>query len=247
MRTYGLIGYPLTHSFSQQYFTHKFIELGINDAEYFNFSIPSINDLNGIIAAHPNLCGFNITIPYKKKVLTFLTDADQTVQELGACNCVHIQDGKLKGYNTDVIGFEHSLSPYLKSHHQKALILGTGGAAAAVAYVLQKRKIDYQFVSRHGDASNLSYGQLNAPIIQAHTLIINTSPVGQYPNLHEYPALPYEHLGSSHHLFDLIYNPTETAFLQKGKAQGATIQNGYEMLVLQAEASWKIWNGFSAE
>ncbi len=242
MRTYGLIGYPLTHSFSQQYFTQKFFDLGIIDAEYFTFSIPSIIDLNEIIRTHPNLCGFNITIPYKKKVLAFLTHADETVQELGACNCVHIINGELFGYNTDVIGFEKSLKPFLKPHHQKALILGTGGAAAAVAYVLRKLNIEFQFVSREAGESNLSYEQLNAGIIEDHTLIVNTSPVGQYPNINDAPALSYECLSAKHHLFDLIYNPNETSFLQKGKSKGATIQNGYEMLVLQAEASWDIWN-----
>ncbi len=242
MRTYGLIGYPLTHSFSQHYFTQKFFDLGIIDAEYFTFSIPSINDLNGIISTHTNLCGFNITIPYKKKVLAFLTHADETVQELGACNCVHIINGELFGYNTDVIGFEKSLKPFLKPHHQKALILGTGGAAAAVAYVLRKLNIEFQFVSREAGESNLSYEQLNAGIIEDHTLIVNTSPVGQYPNINDAPALPYECLSAKHHLFDLIYNPNETSFLQKGISKGATIQNGYEMLVLQAEASWDIWN-----
>jgi shikimate dehydrogenase len=243
MRTYGLIGYPLTHSFSQQYFTKKFIELGVNDAEYFTFSIPAINDLNEIIDTHPNLCGFNITIPYKKKVLSFLTYADETVTALGACNCVQIKNGQLFGYNTDVIGFEKSLKPFLKPHHQKALILGTGGAAAAVAYVLRKLNIEFQYVSREAGEPNLSYEQLNAGIINDHSLIVNTSPVGQYPNINEAPALPYECLGTKHHLFDLIYNPNETSFLQQGKSRGATIQNGFEMLVLQAEASWDIWNG----
>ncbi|MEI6265017.1 MAG: shikimate dehydrogenase [Sphingobacteriia bacterium] len=242
MRTYGLIGFPLTHSFSQQYFTQKFFELGINDAEYFTFSIPDIKDLNEIIATHPNLCGFNITIPYKKKVLPFLTHASETVKALGACNCVHIKNGELFGYNTDVIGFEKSLQPFLKPHHQKALILGTGGAAAAVAYVLGKLNIEFQFVSREASELNLSYEQLNAGIIFDHTLIVNTSPVGQYPNINDAPALPYEYLSSQHHLFDLIYNPNETSFLQQGKTKGATIQNGFEMLVLQAEASWDIWN-----
>ncbi len=245
MRTYGLIGYPLTHSFSQQYFTQKFFDLGIIDAEYFTFSIPAISDLNEIITTHPNLCGFNITIPYKKKVLPFLTHADKTVQELGACNCVHIKNGELFGYNTDVIGFEKSLKPFLKPHHQKALILGTGGAAAAVAYVLRKLNIEFQFVSREAGESNLSYEQLNDGIIHDHTLIVNTSPVGQYPNINDAPELPYQSLSTQHHLFDLIYNPNETSFLQKGKSKGATIQNGFEMLVLQAEASWDIWNNIN--
>ncbi len=245
MRTYGLIGYPLSHSFSQQYFTQKFFDLGITDAEYFTFSIPAINDLNEIIATHPNLCGFNITIPYKKKVLSFLTHADETVTVLGACNCVHIKNGQLLGYNTDVIGFEKSLKPFLQPNHQKALILGTGGAAAAVAYVLGKLNIEFQFVSRDEGESNLSYEQLNDRIINDHTLIVNTSPVGQYPNINEAPALPYDNIGTQHHLFDLIYNPNETSFLQNGRSRGATIQNGYEMLVLQAEASWDIWNDIS--
>ncbi|TAH08757.1 MAG: shikimate dehydrogenase [Sphingobacteriia bacterium] len=242
MRTYGLIGFPLTHSFSQQYFTQKFFDLGINDAEYFTFSIPAINDLNEIIATHPNLCGFNITIPYKKKVLPFLTQASETVKALGACNCVNVKNGELFGYNTDVIGFEKSLQPFLKPHHQKALILGTGGAAAAVAYVLGKLNIEFQFVSRESSELNLSYEQLNAGIINDHTLIVNTSPVGQYPDINDAPALPYDCMNAQHHLFDLIYNPSETLFLQQGKSKGATIQNGFEMLVLQAEASWDIWN-----
>lgn len=245
MRTYGLIGYPLTHSFSQHYFAQKFLKLDITDAEYFSFSIPSISDLNNILSTHPNLCGFNITIPYKKKILNFLTHADETVKELGACNCVYIKNEQLFGYNTDVIGFEKSLMPFLQPHHQKALILGTGGAAAAVAYVLRKLNIEFKFVSREAGESNLSYEQLNAGIINDHTLIVNTSPVGQYPNINEAPELPYECLGTQHHLFDLIYNPNETSFLQKGKSRGATIQNGYEMLVLQAEASWDIWNDIS--
>ena len=245
MRTYGLIGYPLTHSFSQQYFTQKFIELGITDAEYFTFSIPGISELDNIIATHPNLCGFNITIPYKKKVLSFLTHADETVTALGACNCVHIKEGKFKGYNTDVIGFEKSVKPFLKPHHQKALILGTGGAASAVAHVLRKLNIEFQYVSRQAGESNLSYEQVNASIINDHTLIVNTSPVGQYPNINDAPVLPYEYLSTKHHLFDLIYNPSETSFLKKGKSRGATTQNGYEMLVLQAEASWDIWNNIS--
>ncbi len=246
MRTYGLIGYPLTHSFSQQYFTKKFIDLGINDAEYFTFSIPTINDLSEIIESHSKLCGFNITIPYKKQVLTFLNSADDTVRQLGACNCVYIKEGKLLGYNTDVIGFEKSLKPFLQEHHQKALILGTGGAAAAVAFVLQKLNIDFQFVSREPSINQLSYDQLNHQVVKDHTLIVNTSPVGQFPNTNDTPELPYESLGEQHHLFDLIYNPAETTFLQKGKLQGATIQNGHEMLVLQAEASWNIWNDLLA-
>lgn len=242
MRTYGLIGYPLTHSFSEKYFTNKFQQLGITDAEYFTFSIPSIDELHLIIKTHQNLFGFNITIPYKKQVLTFLNDADENVKAMNACNCVLIKEGQLKGYNTDVVGFEQSLMPFLKHHHKKALILGTGGAAAAVEFVLKKLYINYQFVSRNSTNDNLMYSDLNESIISDHTLIINTSPVGQFPVTDQSPSIPYQFINSKHHLFDLIYNPVETSFLQKGKAMGASTQNGYEMLVLQAEESWRIWN-----
>ncbi len=242
MRTYGLIGYPLTHSFSEKYFTNKFLQLGINDAAYFTFSISSIDQLNLIIKAHKNLCGFNITIPYKKQVLDFLNDADVTVKAINACNCVRIEDGKLVGYNTDVIGFEQSVMPFLKPYHNKALILGTGGAAAAVEFVLKKLHISYQLVARNSTGGHLSYIDLNESIMSNHTLIINTTPVGQFPAIDQSPAIPYQLITSKHHLFDLIYNPVESSFLQKGKDMGASTQNGYEMLVLQAEESWRIWN-----
>ncbi len=242
MRTYGLIGYPLTHSFSEKYFSNKFKQLGITDAEYLTFSIPSIDELQLIIKSNQNLCGFNITIPYKKQVLAFLDAADEAVKAMSACNCVSIKDGQLVGYNTDVVGFENSLKPFLKLYHNKALILGTGGAAAAVEFVLKKLHINYQLVSRNSNPNNIVYSELTESIMSEHALIINTSPVGQYPATDQSPAIPYQFITSKHHLFDLIYNPAETSFLQKGKAMGASIQNGYEMLILQAEESWKIWN-----
>lgn len=242
MRTFGLVGYPLTHSFSQKYFTEKFHQLGITNAAYLNFSIPTIDELAEILIAHPDLCGFNITIPHKKHVLSFLHEQTDTVKQMGACNCVKISNGKLIGYNTDVVGFEQSLKPFLKPNHQQALILGSGGAAAAVEYVLNKLNIQFKIVSRDPSPHQISYDALNEELMASHTLIVNTSPVGQYPAVQEAPAIPYAYIGSQHHLFDLIYNPTETLFLQKGKAQGATIQNGSEMLVLQAEESWRIWN-----
>lgn len=242
MRTYGLIGYPLTHSFSEKYFTNKFKLLGITDAAYYTFSIQSIDELILIIKEQQNLCGLNITIPYKKQVLAFLTDADDTIKAMNACNCIRIKDGQLVGYNTDVIGFENSLKPFLKPNHNKALILGTGGAAAAVEFVFKKLNINYHLVSRKASVDLLTYSDLNESIMSEHTLIINTSPVGQYPAIEQSPAIPYQFITSKHHLFDLIYNPAETSFLQKGKAMGASIQNGYEMLVLQAEESWRIWN-----
>lgn len=242
MRTFGLVGYPLTHSFSQKYFTNKFHQLGISNAAYINFSIPSINELEDILKAHTNLVGFNVTIPHKKHILPFLNEQTDAVKQMGACNCVKILDGKLIGYNTDVIGFEQSLKPFLKTYHQQALVFGSGGAAAAVEYVLNKLQIQYKIVSRNPTSNQLSYEALNKDWIETHTILINTSPVGQYPAVNDAPVIPYTFIGNQHHLFDLIYNPSETLFLQKGKAQGATIQNGAEMLVLQAEESWRIWN-----
>ena len=242
MRLFGLLGYPLSHSFSQKYFTDKFAALGLTDHVYENFSLPSIDELTAVLAAKTDLCGFNITIPYKKQVIAFLDDASEVVKAIGACNCVQIKNGKRTGYNTDVVGFEQSLLPFLKTKHTKALILGTGGASAAVAYVLAKRGIAVQYVSRNTGTGAIAYSDLDAGILSTHHLIINCTPLGMYPNVEECPAIPYELLTPEHHLYDLIYNPAETKFLAKGKAQGATIQNGQEMLVLQAEESWRIWN-----
>jgi shikimate dehydrogenase len=242
MRLFGLLGYPLTHSFSQKYFTEKFQKLGITDAAYDNFSIPDITELSIILASKKELEGFNITIPYKKEVTRFLDEASEPVKKMGACNCVKISDGKLKGFNTDVVGFQQSLQPFLKPYHKSALILGTGGASAAVEYVFQQLQIPYQFVSRTESIKAITYQDLSKEIIESHQLIINTSPLGMFPNVEVCPEIPYEFLTPSHHLFDLIYNPTETKFLKFGKQQGTTIQNGFEMLILQAEESWRIWN-----
>jgi shikimate dehydrogenase len=242
MKRYGLIGYPLTHSLSQQYFTNKFSEEGIEDCIYDRFSIPSIQDLHAILDNHKDLCGFNITIPYKKEVLAFLTERSKAVEEVGACNCVKIEDGKLIGYNTDVIGFENSLVPFLKPAHNKALVLGTGGAALAIVYVLEKLGINYAYVSRTAAAGQFSYNNLDADVMAEYTLIINTTPLGMFPNIEACPDIPYSLLTPSHHLFDLTYNPAESTFLAKGKQMGATIQNGQQMFVEQAEQSWRIWN-----
>lgn len=243
MRLFGLVGYPLTHSFSQHYFTHKFSSLGIGDECYYkNFSIPDIEELPYLLIQKKFLDGFNITIPYKKQIIPFLHQLTPEVAEMGACNCVRIQHKKLIGYNTDIFGFENSLKPFLQKNHTHALVLGTGGAAAAVEFVLRKLNISYLNVSRSAANQSIQYAALNKEIISQYQLIINTSPVGQYPNVDASPLIPYEFLGPKHHLYDLIYNPTETRFLQMGKAQGASVQNGYEMLVLQAEESWRIWN-----
>lgn len=242
MRLFGLLGYPLTHSFSQKYFTEKFKELGISNASYENFSIPDIQELTNILDSKKGLEGFNITIPYKKSVIDFLDELSEPVKKMGACNCVKIIDGKLKGFNTDIVGFQKSLQPFLKPVHQKALIFGTGGASAAVEYVFQQLNIAYQFVSRNTSEKAISYNDLTQDILETHQLIINTTPLGMYPNLDACPDIPFQFITEKHHLFDLIYNPIETRFLKLGKQQGASIQNGYEMLILQAEESWRIWN-----
>ena len=241
MRNFGLIGYPLSHSFSQGFFREKFTSENILDADYTNYPIPSIHDFS-TLWNDQNLQGLNITIPYKKEVIPFLQHPSSVVKTIQACNCIRRYNNELYGYNTDVIGFQKSLAPFLKLHHTAALILGTGGAAAAVEWVMQNLNIQYQFVSRKVGINTITYNQLNAAVVESHTLIINTSPVGMYPNVNEAPVIPYEAISSQHHLFDLIYNPSETLFLSKGKAQGATIQNGLEMLHIQADESWKIWN-----
>ena len=242
MRQFGLIGFPLSHSFSKGYFANYFSTENILDVQYENYPIESIDLLTSLWEKYPTLSGLNVTIPYKKLVLPFLQYPSSVVQSIQACNCIRLYDGALYGYNTDVIGFEKSLLPYLQSQHQKALIFGTGGAAAAVEWVLKKLGITYQLVSRTATDGCITYAALTPEIIAVHTLLINTSPVGMSPNIDEAPNLPYEAITSKHHLYDLIYNPAETKFLAMGAAKGATTQNGLEMLYLQADASWEIWN-----
>lgn len=242
MKRYGLIGYPLTHSFSQKYFSEKFLRDGMTDHVYENFPIESIAALKEVLSSHNDLRGLNVTIPYKKEVLSYLDESSPAVELIGACNCIKITKGKLSGFNTDVIGFEKSLRPFLKSEHRAALILGTGGAALAVAYVMQQLGIHYQYVSRQKATNTITYADIDQQIIEAHTLIINTTPLGMYPSVNDCPPLPYEWISSENHCFDLIYNPAETLFLQKAAVQKATVQNGAEMLIIQAEESWRIWN-----
>lgn len=241
MRQFGLIGYPLSHSFSQKFFTEKFLKENIVNAQYDNFPIASIESFDALWKEHPSLEGLNVTIPYKKEVIAFLQHSSPVVQAIKACNCIRKFNNELYGYNTDVIGFEKSLLPFLKAHHTHALILGTGGASAAVQWVLQKLNIQYQVVSRKGNA-NLTYDQLSASVIESHTLIINTSPLGMFPNVNEAPPIAYEAITAQHHLYDLVYNPIETLFMKNGLAKGATVQNGLDMLHIQAEESWIIWN-----
>jgi shikimate dehydrogenase len=242
MRLFGLIGFPLSHSFSKKFFTEKFEKEGLDDCRYELFPIESINQLEDVVRKHPELAGLNITIPYKEQVLSFLDEKDDAVKKIKACNCIVIKDGKWKGYNTDVLGFERSLREKLGPNHTKALILGTGGAAKAVEFVLTRLKIPSRYVSRTPSGDNYSYEQLTSSVIADYPLIVNTTPLGMYPSVNEAPQLPYEALTSRHYLFDLVYNPEKSLFLQKGEQQGATINNGYQMLVIQAEESWKIWN-----
>ncbi len=238
---YGLIGYPLSHSFSPGYFKEKFAKAEI-DAVYRLFPLANIKELPKLLAEHSSLSGLNVTIPYKEQVIPFLDDIDEAAKTIGAVNCIKINSNKLKGYNTDIIGFKKSLAPLLQQQHTKALILGTGGAAKAVAYVLDKFNIDYKLVSSSGKTDTIAYEDISTATVQEHTLIINTTPLGMHPNTDACPDIPYSALGEAHLLYDLIYNPEETTFLKRGKAQGANTKNGYEMLVLQAEASWDIWN-----
>ncbi|RYE26100.1 MAG: shikimate dehydrogenase [Sphingobacteriales bacterium] len=238
---YGLIGYPLTHSFSPAYFNSKFQREGI-DAIYHSFSIPDIKELPELLVAHPQLRGLNVTIPYKQTVLPYLTVLDETAMAVGAVNCIAIDDNHAIGYNTDVIGFEQSLLPLLKPHHTQALVLGTGGASKAVTFVLNKLHIPYQMVSRISSADAVSYDELTDELVASHTLIINTTPMGMHPEVEVMPRIPSAAIGAQHLLYDLVYNPEETLFLKMGRLRGATAKNGLEMLHLQAEAAWHIWH-----
>ena len=242
MRAFGLIGYPLGHSFSKKYFTDKFEREGITGNAYELYPIEEIGELEELLLSTPDLEGLNVTIPYKEQVIGFLDSMSPVVEEIGACNCIHIQDGRLMGHNTDVIGFSKSLLPKLKPHHNKALLLGTGGSSKAVAYVLKELGIAFLQVSRTPTEGMIGYEEIDQSMLETHTLLINTTPVGMYPNIEKAPAIPYAFIGPDHYLFDLVYNPERTRFLQEGALRGATVENGSEMLVIQAEASWEIWN-----
>lgn len=295
VRLFGLIGFPLSHSFSEQYFTEKFQREEIKEAMYRKFPITDINLVPDLIKCHPNLKGFNVTIPYKETIIPLLDELDETAKQVGAVNTVVCQASatlsltnnnaldatnnvpfRLKGYNTDVYGFRQSIKPFLASHHERALILGTGGASKAVEYVLRSIGVECVFVSRsdfgsaqsdianpndnsaQSDTANpndntaqsnnapnrtiLKYSDLNEYVIGMCKLIVNCTPVGTFPNVNEAPDIPYEYITSDHFLYDLVYNPAETEFLRRGKERGAMIQNGYDMLKMQAEKAWTIFN-----
>lgn len=249
MRLFALIGYPLTHSFSKKYFTEKFEREAISNCRYELLELPNYQDFPTLIASHPDLVGLNVTIPHKQNVIPFLDELDAaSAARIGAVNTIKVlTNGRLKGYNTDYYGFRLSLEQWLhrlnvSPIHLKALVLGNGGAAKAVFTALEDVQIPYQIVSRQNTPSTISYEDLTAEIISTHHLIINTSPVGTYPKSDECPAIPYEWVNEQHLLYDLVYNPTETLFLKKGKQQNAQTHNGLSMLQLQAEKAWEIWN-----
>jgi shikimate dehydrogenase len=242
MRRFGLIGKTLKHSFSKGFFEKKFSEQGIKDCSYDNFELPSINEFPNIIVNNPELKGLNVTIPYKEEVLQFLNSKNEIVESIGACNCIKIVGAELHGFNTDAVAFKNSLQKYLKPHHKCALVLGTGGASKAVQYALKQLGIDFLLVSRRKQENQLGYEDVSRDIIEGHQIIINTTPVGMFPNVAQDPPIPYKVLTPDHLLYDLIYNPAKTKFLLYGEEKGAQIINGYEMLVAQAEESWRIWN-----
>lgn len=245
MDKYGLIGYPLGHSFSISYFNEKFKNEGI-DAVYENYEIPTIEQLPEVLDTNPELRGLNVTIPYKEKVISYLDSLSPEASEIGAVNVIKIEHkGKktvLKGYNSDVIGFTRSIEPLLEPYHKKALILGTGGASKAIEFGLRSLKLETLKVSRTGKDGAISYTDITPEMMKEYNVIVNCTPCGMFPHADECPDLPYNAMDNHTLLYDLIYNPDETLFLTKGKKQGAIIKNGLEMLLLQAFASWEFWN-----
>ena len=250
MKRYGLIGYPLGHSFSKNFFNEKFHSENI-DAEYVNFEIPTIEDFNKIIKANPTLCGLNVTIPYKEQVIGYLDELDKDAAAIGAVNVIKIEriKGKtrLTGFNSDVMGFTQSIESLLEPHHKKALILGTGGASKAINYGLKSLGLETVFVSRYERPGTIQYEKITPDVIQEYNVIVNCTPCGMYPHIDECPLLPYEAMDNKTLLYDLLYNPDQTLFMKKGAAKGATVKNGLEMLLLQAFASWEFWNGTSTD
>ena len=243
MKIYGLIGNPLGHSFSQKFFTQKFAKENIPDCSYLNFEIKDLDKEIPGLKKDPLIHGLNVTIPHKSAIISYLDNVSAECKAIGACNCIKITKGKWAGYNTDTTGFEKSFNPLLQPQHTRALILGTGGSSKAVAYVLKKLKIDFLFVSRKKEQQNtVSYDFLTPDLMREYPIVINTTPLGMYPNLNGYPQLPYEAISERNYFFDLIYNPSKTLFLSKAEEKGALIKNGEKMLSIQAEESWKIWN-----
>ena len=239
---FGLVGKDIAYSFSKGYFTQKFSGLNLVDHSYENFDLQHIGEFKDLINNHKDLKGLNVTIPYKESVIPYLDKVDQKAAKIGAVNTIKFTEEGLIGYNTDVFGFRDSIEPHIKKHHNKALILGTGGASKAVAFVFEELDIAHTFVSRNPGPNQLSYDDLTQSIMETHTILVNCTPLGTSPNITAKPSLPYQFINDLHLLFDLIYNPEKTAFLKEGEAHGATILNGHKMLAIQAEKSWEIWN-----
>ena len=243
MKLYGLIGYPLGHSFSKEYFTEKFKREKLTDCFFEAFPIPSIDELSLVLKNNPSLKGFGVTIPYKEQVLRYVDEISEDVKSIGAANCIRISANKLIAYNTDIIGFEISFRKHLKPSHTQALVLGTGGASKAVQFVLKKLNINFLVVTRNEIAQKgfIKYPEITEAIDE-YPVIINCTPVGMFPHENLAPDIPYQLLTPNHYLYDLVYKPAKTLFLQKGEEAGAITENGYEMLVIQGEENWKIWN-----
>ncbi len=244
MRKFGLIGKNISYSFSRNYFKNKFTKEKINDATYVNFDLEDISHFHEQTKKLADIAGFNVTIPYKESIIPYLDKLNGKAKDIGAVNTIKIsKKGKFIGHNTDYYGFKKSLKPHLKKHHKKALILGTGGASKAVAYALKQLNIDYGFVSRTPSTNvKYTYDSLTEDIIASHSILINCTPLGTHPNIEDCPNIPYQGISKKHILFDLIYNPEQTKFLNMGKKREATIINGLHMLELQAEKAWRIWN-----
>lgn len=244
MDKYGLIGYPLSHSFSKDFFNAKFLAEGTK-AEYVNFEIPTIKDFKSIVKKNPDLKGLNVTIPYKEQVIPYLNSVSDNVKLIGAVNVIKFERNKNKlrliGFNSDIIGFKQSIEPML-TDQKRALVLGTGGSAKAIFYGLKQLNIEPQYVSRTKSANTITYEELTEEIIHSHEIIVNCTPVGMFPKVDECPPIPYEFVTENHLLYDLLYNPNETLFMKKGNERGAKTINGLEMLLLQAYASWDFWN-----
>jgi shikimate dehydrogenase len=244
MKLYGLIGYPLGHSFSKEFFKNKFVSEGRQDCFFELFPLENIKEFTLLLESEPSLKGLAVTIPYKQSVIQFLDGLNDEAEMVGAVNCIKFRDGFLTGYNTDVKGFEESFVALLQPHHSKALVLGTGGASRAVQYILAKLKLPFVLVSRNAEAGKgiISYAGVDEVLMKECSIIINCSPVGMSPNENMKPAIPYEYISPEHYLYDLVYKPAETEFLREGKQRGATVKNGYDMLIIQAEENWRIWN-----
>lgn len=243
MKILGLIGNPLTHSFSQKYFSEKFEKEAIQHFQYELFELHSVDELKDLLLKHPDIAGLNVTIPFKEKVIPLLDELEETAQQVGAVNTIkRLKDGRLKGYNTDTWGFAKSVLDILKEKKAPALVLGTGGASKAITFVLNKLDVPYQLVSRNRTEGVITYSDINSDLLSHYKLIINCTPVGTYPEISVSPDIPYELLNEQHFLYDLVYNPEESLFLKNGIAQNCGTKNGMEMLINQAEESWRIWN-----